>query len=586
MTASHPAPVASTYARSGAPLVIAALPALLVGLAFLATMLIVPVLAPIAVGDDWVYARSVEILLQRGELRILDLSVVTLVAQVLWGALFSALFGSSFGALRIATVIVTLLGGLATYGVARELGVSRGLSALAMAAALFNPLAFVLSYTFMTDPYFTAVMMLATLGYVRGLRDPDAVAWRWLIAGSGFAALAFLVRQQGVLIPLAVVAVLALRGMPPPTLARARLIAGIAALPALTVLGYYLWLFGWHGVPEQQTEFTARVLEAGLLPALLLTIRIIFVSAMYIGLFTLPLTVAAAGAVPRAVRELRPATAGLVLAVALMLGAGIWHFNVLGDVPPPMPRMPYLPQYLGPAGLSPSDFVGIRAWLVSWEFLGLLTAISASSALLASLLVSRRFQSSSRPLTDRAPALLVLAMLLIQIAGILPPSFHFRDWIISVDRYLLPLLPLALCLIVWAIRDVPVSRIGAWVIVGLFAWVSIAGTRDALSFQTAIWDAARRLVGAGVPLTAIDAGAAWDGYHLYDYSVANDLDQQTPGGPWWTDLFAPATTSEYIIGLSPVQGYDIIEQVAVPTWLDGEPVPIFVLHRQPPRPSP
>jgi hypothetical protein len=25
-----------------------------------------------------------------------------------------------------------------------------------------------------------------------------------------------------------------------------------------------------------------------------------------------------------------------------------------------------------------------------------------------------------------------------QVIGVLPPSFHFRNWIISVDRYLLP----------------------------------------------------------------------------------------------------------------------------------------------------
>jgi hypothetical protein len=33
-----------------------------------------------------------------------------------------------------------------------------------------------------------------------------------------------------------------------------------------------------------------------------------------------------------------------------------------------------------------------------------------------------------------------------QISGIMPPSYHFRTWIISVDRYLLPLVPF-LCIL-------------------------------------------------------------------------------------------------------------------------------------------
>ena len=48
---------------------------------------------PVAIGDDWVYARSVEILIRQHELRILDLSVVTLVFQVVWGAFFATIFG-------------------------------------------------------------------------------------------------------------------------------------------------------------------------------------------------------------------------------------------------------------------------------------------------------------------------------------------------------------------------------------------------------------------------------------------------------------------------------------------------------------
>ena len=68
-------------------LTVRATPRVVIGVlaCFALTPLLVPMLVPAAVGDDWVYARSVEILLREGRLHILDLSVVTLLFQVAWG---------------------------------------------------------------------------------------------------------------------------------------------------------------------------------------------------------------------------------------------------------------------------------------------------------------------------------------------------------------------------------------------------------------------------------------------------------------------------------------------------------------------
>jgi hypothetical protein len=171
---------------------------------FALTPLIVPMMMPVAVGDDWVYARSVEMLLREGRLHILDLSVVTLVFQIAWGSLFAALFGLSFGVLRLSTFVMTMLGGMACYGLCRELEIAPMPSALAAAAYVFNPLNFVLAYTFMTDSHFTTLLLIATYGYVKGLRidHPDH---RALLFGATASACAFLVRQQGALIPAAVI---------------------------------------------------------------------------------------------------------------------------------------------------------------------------------------------------------------------------------------------------------------------------------------------------------------------------------------------------------------------------------------------
>ena len=78
-----------------------------------------------------------------------------------------------------------------------------------MATFLFNPLVFVLAFTFMTDAHFAALLVIATWLYARAL-GPEGIDGRLLVAGSGVAALAFLTRQQGALIVPAVLTFLLL----------------------------------------------------------------------------------------------------------------------------------------------------------------------------------------------------------------------------------------------------------------------------------------------------------------------------------------------------------------------------------------
>src|SRR3954471_6864080 len=167
--------------------------------AFALAAVVVPTLTPVATTDDWAYARSAQILLGQARLTIFPVVAATAVFQIIWGALFGFIFGPTLGIFRLSTVVITALGGLALHGLCRDLGVARGSSALGVATFLFNPLVFVLAFTFMTDSHFMALLVIATWLYAKALA-PEEVEARLLITGSGVAALAFLTRQQGILI--------------------------------------------------------------------------------------------------------------------------------------------------------------------------------------------------------------------------------------------------------------------------------------------------------------------------------------------------------------------------------------------------
>ncbi|MGC4106371.1 MAG: glycosyltransferase family 39 protein [Thermomicrobiales bacterium] len=539
--------------------------------AFLGSWLVVPTMVNAPVSDDWVYSRSVEILLQHQHLKILDLSVVTLVSQVIWGTLFSTIFGTTFGAMRLSTLVLFFLSGIALYGICRELRVDRTRSALGVAAYLFNPLTFALAFSFMTDPQFLSWLTIATYFYMRGL-NPDAPDTRAIILGSAFAATAFLTRQQGILIPLAVGVYLLAARRWRLDLDGLKTALKVAGIPALTMVVYYIWILG-QGAPEQQSAFLSQMVNAGLRDTRILASRMTYIEMMYIGLFVLPIVLAAVPFMAGYRFPRKPLGIAFVVVWATVLVAGILIFAGRNHF------FPYIPQFLGVQGTGPTDLIGGRRPLIdqSYPFQPLnraVTGIVALSSMGFALLVGRKIGSAFTG--DRAGASLLACIGLWQVLGILPPSYHFRNWIISVDRYLIPMIPFAIGLLLWSLRGTRIWLPLGWVAIAAFAIFATASTRDFLVFQQATWEFAQETIDNGVPMTQLDAGSSWDGYHLYEYGESRGIHQQTKGGPWWTNLFAPATNSTYIIATNVPEGYHAIGQREYSAWLHGDPQYLYL----------
>jgi hypothetical protein len=297
-----------------------------------------------------------------------------------------------------------------------------------------------------------------------------------------------------------------------------------------------------------------------------------FIAAMYLGFFALPITAAALGRVPRLVRSTPLSAWVAVCAWGAVLVAGL----AVSEQRPGPPRMPYVPQYLNPWQLGLPDILGGRPWLFAdRRILDWVTGLCAAGSLLLVLVLAR--QLGAAPTPARAAAALTLMVGLWQGVGVLPPSYHFRTWAISMDRYLLPLLPFAVCLGLWAVRDVRLPLPAAWLVVAAFAAFAVAGTRDHLVFQEATWDLARHANRLGVANERLDAGPAWDGYHLWESSDASCLPPRTPNGPWWVYLFAPATDSSYVVATALQGGYDEVARVEYSSWLLRQPAYLYLL---------
>ncbi|MDQ4044211.1 MAG: glycosyltransferase family 39 protein, partial [Chloroflexota bacterium] len=229
---------------------------------FAAGAMVVPTMTQIATTDDWGYTRSVEILLDEGRLTVFPVVAATAVGQILWGALFGLVFGMSLGMMRVSTVVMVALGGIALYAILRQLGVTRSRSALGMALWLFNPLTYALAFSFMTDAHFASVMLISLAFYLRGLQ-PEREHLGFVLAASFFAGFAFLIRQQGALIPLAVAMWLFLSGRLWFRWRDIRRLLAVALLPLLMALAYYVWLRWFNDVPDVQEDFLQDIFDKG-----------------------------------------------------------------------------------------------------------------------------------------------------------------------------------------------------------------------------------------------------------------------------------------------------------------------------------
>lgn len=170
-------------------------------------VLLVSPIGDFPLNDDWVYAKTVEDLLESGTYEGHPYTDALFVLQALWGYLWTTLFGFSFTVLRFSTIACAVLG---AWGIAlsvRNCGLSRSTALIAAGLFLCNPFILNLTYTFMTDVPFICLTALSVAAYLRFLRSPSE-SIRWVFIGSVLAALSYLVRQFGVFTSGAFLAVL------------------------------------------------------------------------------------------------------------------------------------------------------------------------------------------------------------------------------------------------------------------------------------------------------------------------------------------------------------------------------------------
>lgn len=526
--------------------------------------------------DDWSYGAVVKSLVEQGSLRMSGWVSMPLIAQVGWGALFCIPGGFSFTSLRLSTLVLGLVGILATYGLLRELKAGKGIAFLGALLLATNPLYFELSNTFMTDIPFTALSTLAFLLLVRGTRREDKTQ---RIAAWGIAFLAGFIRQLGIVLPLAY----GIAGA-----GRSRLKKGMwlpSFIPAATIIGalfvYGIWL-RWAGkLPDLYLAKENELLQSftsGLPGLFRLSNRSLPVGLAYLGLSCLPFLLLTfphrwKSASPKSRRWILFVCSGLICAIlgVLFVQNHLMPFgrNILFDLGlgPPTLRDVYILKLPNLPHASKEVWTLVTFMSLAGAALLILDLLSALRQLLFAPFDPGKDTRTSWLLLMLV-SLTFLYFLPIGIAGIF-------------DRYLVFLLPFSMSLNLVAggspesIKLEGSRGVLAGVLLMAYCAFSVGATHDYLAWNRSRWQALNYLTAqCGITSNRIDGGFEFNGWHGYSPDYPTPVGSEKEDKSWWW-----VVDDEYMVSFGPVPGYGQVKRFPFTRWMPPGEGNVLVLHR-------
>jgi hypothetical protein len=460
--------------------------------------------------DDWSFVRTALDLSRTGVLRYNGWGAPMVGAQAVLGAASARIFGPSAEAVRLVMVPLAVLTAVALRALLRRAGASADLASLGALSFGLSPVVFPLAVSFMTDLPAVLAILACALALVRADEveaTGRAVIWIGIVALAG--SLGGTVRQTTWLGPLGMLSWTALRRRREPVVALAA--AGLTVATAAAFVASESWLGAQPYVARLEPLGDAvgpmiRGLPGSLerLPALLFTATALLLPLL-LGLLVAALVGSGPAGMGRLVVTFAPA---LVLAPVLLwaMGPAPWMSNGMlshhGLLAPGVLVLGERPATIAPA-------VGIALTLATYAMLWLVPA-----TLLLRRRARRRAAASMAPKGAVPPIGALLGNFAVPYAVVLALRTFQAG---AFDRYLVPLLPWAIVMLVGAWPPAAATRrrgpaqLLAWLLMAVWGTYGVAITHDLFATLRARQSAFDGLAALGVPPTAITAGVEIDG---------------------------------------------------------------------------
>ena len=252
-------------------------------IAFLGTVAFVGPSGDFPLNDDWAYAFATRTLIASGTWQPTTWPAMPHISKALWAAPICAASTCNFDDLRLTTLLASLVLLLAIFLLLNLSRRGNPVLLAAMVLVTFNPIAYTLSFTFMTDILFSALITISALLFIISLKRDSVVL---VVFGTVVALAATLSRQLGLCVPLAYFVVQLMT-----TKSRQKLIPAVVPLLICTVslvlLDGWLWLI--DRTPAHPAEIGMVSILTSPVSAMLRVWLNLVTVLLYDGLFSLPL---------------------------------------------------------------------------------------------------------------------------------------------------------------------------------------------------------------------------------------------------------------------------------------------------------
>lgn len=491
--------------------------------------------------DSWLYASAVRRFLRTGEIRWAGFTQAMPVVQVLYGAAWARAFGANAVSLEISTVLIAIACGVMFYALAIRCGARRWQALAATGLLICNPCFTFLSFSFMTEIPFLALVTATYLAFANAT-GARARWWLWLTAA--LAAIGFMIRPFAAMTIAGCVDAILIydsgllgKHRSEQRVGIARLLSMLApfavALAICTLIWIWLTVLGpkpWD-LQRDENHFAyifmvspAVYLRSGVLGPLL-----------YLGTVLAPLALLQL-VTPRWRRTAIVGVAIFGLAVYLMR---IDH------------SLPVTPEYscfggwhnvLILRGLSNRFF-----WESNWQYVFIaLGSLGAAGLIVGFAKIFMRMR--------RAAAAIVIGAMIYWAATI--PLWFYND------RYYLVLVPAGA--IVLALAPLPRTRLvksAAFAMTLAMGLMSLGGTYSYQRGLGVILAARNALEREGVRRSSIDAGYSLNGEDLYRYPKHGIETMKLEAG---IPMITSPKVDEYTIASDAIVGAEIVRRLKAP----------------------
>jgi len=507
--------------------------------------------------DDWSYSLSVQHLVEEGQLFFTNWLGSPLITQVFWGTLFCLPLGFSFEALTISTLVIAWVGTIFSYLTLYLVTRNKFLSFWCSLLFLFNPLFYSLSVTFMMDVPFYAFFIISFYYFLLHTKSHKIY---YLVLGVLFSVLSTLIRQFGIVIPLAFLVYSLIKNK---FLSRQVILQYI--LGFIVVAGSF-WLYSrWFENSGWVSENYRRVSDLFNTSISSLGWRIFTRTGlilMELGFWLFPLLIFL---IKVKFQQVKKNIKVLIIPVIVLIFPMIRMY-----IPFPVGNIFY-DLGLGPVTTTDTFIHGLNKDLFAnpWVFHFIRPLAFAGGmmiVILLSLKIIQWFRGSSTHKTEGNKFMestgIIAAILAMFYIGIIMINFTF------FDRYLIPFL-IILPLIVFPeniskSKPKPVFKSILFLFVSMLIFFSITGTRNYLEWNRVRWSAANELIENGVPPQKIDGGHEFNGW--YGTYINRE-------GKWETEGF------DYAIVFSEMEGYEKIKKYDVFNDITRSEYSLYVLKR-------